>query len=399
MYIRQKYLKWMENYSGTPLVKVLVGMRRVGKSTLLNQFRDRIMKKECLKAAQVLFVDKESLEFRDLRTEVQLHKKVVEYFKKVAGKKILFVDEIQEIENWEKAISSLLKTGSYDIYITGSNANLLSSDLATFLAGRYVELSVFPLSYEEWLGAHRTHKHSAEAFERYLTFGGFPGLTRLPQDASILFQTLDALYNSIILRDVVERYQIRNSELLANLTAFFFDNVGNLVTAKSISDYLKSQHIKVSVESVQMYMGYLESCFAIHRVRRYDLKGKRYLEISEKHYLGDLGLRHATLGYRPSDIGQLLENVVYLELRRRGYSVAVGKLDHLEIDFIAEKEGQRIYLQVAYLLASKETRKREFLPLQNIKDSYPKFVLSMDPLRQDHEGIRHLFLPDFLLDG
>ncbi len=399
MYVRKDYINWLDKYLGTPLIKVLVGMRRVGKSTLLQQFKEHLINERGLLPEQILYIDMEILSNRDIIDEITLQDKIDSYFKNSQVKKLLFIDEIQEIMNWERVVVSLLKNRSFDIYITGSNAHLLSSDLATYLAGRYVEMQIYPFSYKEYLEVNGKTEHDEGIFQRYLTYGGFPGLIHLPQEDTIIFQTLDALYNSIILRDIVERYQIRNISLLENLTNFFFDNIGNVVTAKSIVDYLKSQRIKASVESVQTYMGYLAACFALFRTRRYDIKGKRFLEISEKHYLGDLGLRHATLGYRPSDINQLLENVVYLSLRKWGYSVFVGKLDNLEIDFIAEKNQNRLYIQIAYLIASPETRQREFAPLLKVKDSYPKYVLTMDPLQQDESGIRHFFIPDFLLSN
>lgn len=398
MYIREEYLLWLEKYLGSHFIKVLVGMRRVGKSTLLLQFIEHLKTKHKYKDSQILFIDKESLEFADILNAQILNKRVNEYFSSKKGKKILFIDEIQEIENWEKAVTSILKKGEIDIYITGSNAHLLSSDLATYLAGRYVKLNVYSFTYKEFLAAYNYKKHDDDSFERYLTFGGFPGLVHLPEDKTILFQTLDSLYSSIILRDIVERYKLRNVELLEKLVSYFFDNIGNIVSAKSIADYLKSQRLKVSVDSVQVYIGYLAACFAIYRVKRYDIKGKKLLEVNEKHYLGDVGLRHATLGYRPGDIGQLLENIVYIELLYRGYSVSVGKVNNLEVDFIAEKNADKMYIQVAYLLESEETRNREFNSLKKIQDAFPKYVLTMDKLRQDEAGIKHYYLPDFLLN-
>lgn len=396
MYIREKYTQWLQKYKNTPFIKVLTGMRRVGKSTILQQYASSLgidAQKE-----MVLFIDMESLEFRHIKDAENLHNEVKTYFKNSACSKFIFIDEVQEIENWEKAVNSFLKSGEYDIYVTGSNAHLLSSDLATYLTGRYVQLEVYSLSYKEYLEINNQSSHSDAIFQRFLTFGGFPGLTHLPHDERLLFQTLNGLYSSIILRDVIERYQIRNTALLENMVHFFFDNIGNIVSAKKISDYCKSQKIKVSTDAVQNYIGYLASCFALYQVKRFDLKGKRYLEINEKHYLGDIGLRHATLGYRDNDIGQLLENIVYLELRRRGYKVSIGKLDTLEIDFIAERENERIYVQVSYLLATQETRKREFRPLKMIGDSYPKIVLTMDPVVRDEEGIQHKNLCQWLLD-
>lgn len=400
MYKRIKYLNWMQKYLNTPFIKVLVGMRRVGKSTLIQQFQELLISEKNIAQTQMLFIDKESLEHRYIETEEQLFLKVNDHFRSLKPNtiKYLFIDEIQEILNWEKAVNSFLKEGSFDIYITGSNAHLLSSDLATYLTGRYVQLQVFPLSYKEFLAIKNAPTHTADLFNHYMNFGGFPGLTHLPSEESLLYQTLDGLYNSIVLRDVIERYQIRNTALLEKMVHFFFDNIGNLVNAKKIADYVKSQRISVSVDAVQNYMSYLSACFAISQVKRFDLKRKRILEVNEKHYLGDLGLRHAILGFRPGDISQLLENLVYLELAQRGYKVFIGIWDKLEVDFVAEKDGKRLYIQVSYLLASPETREREFRSLKKINDSHPKLVLSMDTILRDEDGIQHLFLPDFLMN-
>lgn len=395
MYIREKYTEWLEKYRVTPFIKVLTGMRRVGKSTIIQQYADSLLDDGNSKEA-ILFIDMESFDYRHIKNADDLYSEVISYFELYSGQKFLFIDEVQEIESWEKAVNSFLKSKEYDIYVTGSNAHLLSSDLATYLTGRYVQLEVHSLSYSEYLAINGCDTHSDEMFQKYLNFGGLPGLTHLPHEEQLLYQTLNGLYSSIILRDVIERYQIRNTALLENLVHFFFDNIGNLVNAKRISDYCKSQNIKVSTDAVQNYIGYLASCFILYQVKRFDLKGKRFLEVNEKHYLGDIGLRHSTLGYRAGDIGQLLENVIFLELKRRGYRVSIGKIDSYEVDFIAEKENNRLYVQVSYLLATPETREREFRPLKMIRDSYPKVVLTMDTLLQDEDGIKHINIPNWL---
>jgi len=251
-------------------------MRRVDKSTILQQYADLLIEDKEVKDS-ILFIDMESFEYRHVKTAEDLYTEVTSYFKTDTAKKYLFIDEVQEIENWEKAVNSFLKSGEYDIYVTGSNAHLLTSDLATYLTGRFVQLEVYSLSYREYLEINNLTSHSDEKFNDYLNFGGFPGLTHLPQEEQLLYQTLNGLYSSIILRDVIERYQIRNTALLENMIHFFFDNIGNLVNAKRISDYCKSQQIKVSVDAVQNYIGYLASCFALYRVKRFDLKGKRFL--------------------------------------------------------------------------------------------------------------------------
>ena len=396
MLIRKDYLAWMHQQRRSPFAKVLTGLRRVGKSTLLQQFETTLLE-EGLPRQNILLVDIEQLAFRHIHSAADLDKAVKAGFDGIQGERFLLVDEVQEIQGWEHAIASLLKEGGIDIYLTGSNAQLLSSDLATYLAGRYVQKDVYSFSYAEYLAFKGETRHSSALFRSYIKHGGFPGIQYLPDDDTLRFQALNDLYSSIILRDVVERYKVRNVALLERLILFFFDNIGQPVSARSITAYLKSQRLQVSTETILSYIGYLESCHALYRTSRYDIKGKRHLEINEKHYLGDLGLRHAILGEREGDIAQILENLVFLELKRRGYAVSTGLLDGYEVDFVAEKHEQRLYIQVSLLLASPETREREFRPLRSIPDAWPKIVLSMDELTRDEAGIRHRYLPDFLL--
>ena len=392
---RHNYLNWLEEHRGTPIIKVLTGMRRVGKSTLLQQFLQKLESKG-LSTNNVLLIDMEALEFQHIRTGQDLANFVTKYFEKTTTEKVVLIDEVQEIDGWEKTISALLKTQAYDLYITGSNSHLLSSDLATYLAGRYIQIHILTFSYSEYLRLHKEKFHSSTSFQSYIKLGGFPGIYHLPNQDHIRFQALNDLYSSIILRDIVERYAIRNVTLLERIILFFFDNMGQPISARSITAYLKSQNMTVSVESVLNYISYLESCFALYTVKRYNVKGKNYMEINDKHYLGDIGLRHAILGYRQGDIGQILENLVFLELKRRGYTVSTGLIDSHEIDFIATKQNEKLYIQVSYLLASPQTRERELRSLKKVHDAFPKLLLTMDELRQDEEGIQHLYLPDFL---
>ena len=314
-------------------------------------------------------------------------------------KKYLFVDEIQEISGWEKAIASYLAEGDFDIYITGSNAHLLSSDIATLIAGRYIEIPVYSLSFKEFLLFRDQKRKSVdEDFSTYLWAGGFPAIHHFDFDEEVIYQYIGGIYNSILLKDVIKRNNIRNVSLLENIMRYLFDNVGNIFTAKKVADYLKSQKLKVGIETVQNYIAYLVATFAVHKVRRYDIRGKRLLELHEKYYLGDTALRHSLLGYREGEIAGILEILVFLELRRRGYQVYIGKIENKEINFIAEKENRKIYLQVTYLLASPETIAREFSALKIIKDNYPKYVISMDKIfGTDFEGIQRINLVDFLL--
>lgn len=342
----------------------------------------------------------ESMDFDFISNYQQLHDFIKNRLNPSPERKIyLFIDEVQEIEGWEKCIASYLGTDNYDIYLTGSNAGMLSSELASLLSGRYIEFPIYSLSFSEFLDFMGKKEAGAQNnFPIYLQYGGFPALSHFDLDKEIVYQYISSLYNTILLKDVVKRYHVRNITLLENITKYTFDNIGNIFSAKKISDYLKSQRLSIGVETVQNYLSYLCSTFALYKVQRYDIKGKRILELHEKYYLGDIGLRHALLGYREADIAGMLENLVFLELKRRGYDIFIGKYGTKEIDFIATKAGDKLYVQVSYLLGSKQTIEREFSPLLAIRDNYPKYVLSMDTIfGSDYDGIKHLNLIDFLL--
>lgn len=384
---------------GVDVIKIITGMRRVGKSCIMRQLIDDLQSGG-VKAGNILYIDKELLEWDDVSDYRDLAKVVQDRLGSKKGRTYLFIDEVQEIGQWEKAILSLSKRVGMDITLTGSNAHMLSSELATLLSGRYVEFSVYSFGLSELMAYGNLDRNKAkETFGRYLRTGGLPGLQHLDDDERLVYQYIGGIYDTIILKDVVKRYQIRNVVLLENLTRFIFDNIGNIVTAKRIADYMKSQSISIGVETVLTYLTYLRDAMLLYKVRRYDLKGKRHLEIYEKYYLSDIGLRHALLGYREGDISGLLENIVYLELLRRGYSVSIGKWDGMEIDFVAEKNNERIYLQVAYLLADKKTVEREVAPLKAIPDNYPKYILSMDELfGSDLDGIKRVNLIEWLMN-
>ena len=398
MHIRQNYLNKIQPFVKKPVIKIITGMRRVGKSYFLLQIIAELEKSGVKKDA-VLYINKESLDFDFIKSYADLDKYVNKTFSGVKGRKYLFIDEIQEIKEWEKAVVSFFAKNDFDIYITGSNAHLLSSEIATLLSGRYVEIPIYALSFQEFLQFRGDKKESTEKeFLRYLRFGGLPVLHHFEFSEENVYPYISSIYDTILLKDVISKHQIRNVHLLENITRFIFDNIGNILSAKKISDYLKSQKLRVGVETVQNYLSYLAAAYVINKVPRYDLKGKRILEIHEKYFLGDVGIRHAISGYRESDISGVLENIVYLELKRKGYKVFIGKMNDKEIDFIAEKERKRIYVQVAYLLASEKTINREFNVLRNIKDNYPKYVVSMDTVfGDDFEGIQRLHIVDFLL--
>ena len=398
MYKRNLYIDRISPYIGKPVIKVITGMRRVGKSCFLqmiiNELRAQKITPKC-----ILYINKELLEYDFIQNYKDLNRYVKDAFSGIKTQKYLFVDEIQEISGWEKAIASYLAEGDFDIYITGSNAHLLSSDIATLIAGRYIEFPVYSLSFKEFLlFRNQQGKGVDEDFSTYLWAGGFPAIHHLDFDKEVIYQFIGSIYNTILLKDVIKRNNVRNVSLLENITHYIFDNIGNIFTAKKVADYLISQNLKVGIETVQNYIAYLTATFAVHKVRRYDIRGRRLLELHEKYYLGDTALRHSLLGYRKGEISGMLENLVFLELKRRGYQVYIGKIDNKEIDFIAEKENRKIYLQVTYLLASPETIEREFSALKMIKDNYPKYVISMDKIfGTDFEGIKRINLVDFLL--
>lgn len=398
MLIREQYLKNISKFINKPVIKVITGLRRSGKSFFIKQIIEKL-KKDKVSQKNILYINKESVEF-DFIVD---YKDLVNYIKKTLKdskeKKYLFIDEIQEIDSWEKAVASFLLDESFDIYISGSNANLLSSELSTLLSGRYINFPIFTLSFKEYVQSYDVQKDRLDdVFVDYLKYGGFPGLLHFDKDDETVFQYINALYDTIILNDVIHRHNIRNVGLLKNIARFVFDNIGNTFSSKTVNDYLKKEKLDVGTKTVQNYLEFIVQTFALYKVERFDIKGKRLLEVHEKYYLGDIGLRHALLGYRESDIAGILENIVFLELKRRGYNVHIGKFGDQEIDFIATKANEKLYIQVAYLLASEKTIEREFSVLSKISDNYPKFVISMDKTwGSDLNGVKRLNLLEFLL--
>jgi predicted AAA+ superfamily ATPase len=382
----------MESWVGTPVIKVVTGIRRCGKSTLLRQLADKV---ERTSGQKIILINFESLEWEHLKEYHALHHHIKT---ESAGRPALVcIDEVQECPEWERAVNSLLAEGGFDIWISGSNAHLLSSELATLLSGRYVTLHLHPLSFAEHLQFRGVPEQEAnEEFSHYLRLGGFPAIHAIPAEHQAEYY--QALYNTILLRDIVERHQIRDVALLDRIIRFTMDAVGSFISARRISEFLKSQRIDIAPKTVQQYLAHLESCFALIRVPRYDIKGKRYMEINDKYYLGDIGLRHGLIGHKNQDISGYLENLVAIELLRRGYSLGVGRMGDKEIDFVAERGNERLYIQVCYLLASQETIDREYGALEQVPDHYPKMVLSLDPLpHPGRNGILWRSLPQFLL--
>lgn len=389
---RSKYVEQVQPFIRQPLIKVLTGQRRVGKSYLLFQLMDTIQLSD--DSANIIYISCEDIDFDFLDTAKALHNYVTEQL--TSGNNYVFIDEIQEIPEFERAIRSLLLKEKVDIYITGSNANLLSGELATMLSGRYIEFQVFGLSYNEFLTFHQLESNQS-AYENYAKYGGLPYLKHLELKDSLVNEYLSSIYNTILYRDVVSRYNVRNSDFLERLVRFLADNVGSPFSAKKISDYLKSQKVNISVNLVQNFIAHLKSAFIIEEVDRYDIKGKRIFEIGNKYYFSDLGLRNVIAGYRISDRAKLLENLVYNHLRYCGYKVYVGALQQYEIDFVCERNGEKLYVQVALHLSEQTTIEREFGNLLKIEDNYPKIVVSEDTFEgNSFEGILHIPILEFL---
>ena len=390
---RPLYIDRIKPFIGKSLVKVLTGQRRVGKSYLLMQLRDLIADQS--PDTQIIYINKEQHEYSKITNSEELFLYLKENVKG-SGKVALFIDEIQDIESFEITLRDLATRGNYDIYCTGSNANLLSSELATYLSGRYIEIKVFGLSYTEFLVFYNL-PDSVATFQTYLKFGGLPYLINLNTEIEIAYEYLTSIYNTILLKDVVTRFKIRNVKFLENLIAFIADNIGSIVSSKKISDYLKSQKLNISPQVVINYLGYLESSFLIFKVKRTGIEGKKIFEIGEKYFFEDIGIRNAIVGYKSTDIHKILENIVYLHLRMAGYSVTVGQEGNKEIDFIAQRGGEKIYVQVAYMLTNEGTINREYGNLLEISDNYPKYVVTMDELTEisTYKGINRIHVKDF----
>jgi len=393
--VRKTYKNQIEKYIGKDLIKVFIGQRRVGKSYLLYQTMDSI--KRLLPEVNIIYLNLELIEYESLTDFKLLYEHVKS--KSVDDRlNVLMIDEIQEVSQFEKALKSLLAEGGFDIYCTGSNAHLLSGELATYLGGRYVEIPVYALSYPEFLLFHKLN-HNQDSIDKYLKFGGLPYLIHLKLDDDTVFDYLKNINQSILFRDVVSRFQVRNVEFLVRLIRYLAGEIGNIVSARNIVKFLKSQNIRISINVVLNYIDYLTTAMLIAKVRRADIQGKKVFELGEKYYFNDIGIRNAVVGFSPFDLGQILENVVYLHLKFLGYSVLIGKQNDKEVDFIAERNGEKIYIQVALRIVEMQTMEREFGNLKAIKDNYPKYVITLDEYTgASHEGIAHLPLNKFLYE-
>ncbi len=397
---RKLYLDRICDYIDDPMIKIIKGVRRSGKTEILKMIYDELISKG-IEKKQIIYINFESFTSQKYSDFNELYKYIVEQYNQVNKKIYILLDEIQEVEFWEKAIRSLRIDITCDIYITGSNAHMLSGDLATLLSGRYVEIEVLPLSFEEYKIFYKDvfpSKDSVDLFAHFLRFGGFPDLINIKQKEAVLYNYLTSIYDTVVLRDVIERESIRNPELLKRILTYIMDNIGQMTSGSKILDYLKgANNEKVSTTSLYNYINALEEAMILYSAKPYDIKGKKLLKRSEKFYLADLGIRHAILGYKENDIAQLLENIVYLELRRRGYDVYIGKIDDFEVDFIAKKGSNIQYYQVAYSIMEEHTAEREYRSLELIQDNYDKYIITMDELQlEGRNGIKCMNIKDFL---
>ena len=396
---REIYMQRIRPFMNTDLIKVFTGIRRAGKSVMLELVKNEL-KESGISEENFLCINFEQFSNSQYLDVQSLYKKITDFQKNTKGKIYLFFDEIQEVTGWEKCINSCRIDFDCDIYITGSNAKLLSGELATYLAGRYVEFVIYPFSFAEFFEMNLIKNPNADkatCFMQFLKTGGMPFLSNFPDDDSAKSQYLIDIYNSVVLKDVVKRNNIRDVDTLERIVAYAFSNIGHIFSATSLSKYFKSENRKISHDTILNYLKFCSDAFLFYKINRYDLEGKKIVTVNEKYYCADHGLREALFGKNIQNIDQVLENIVCLELLRRNYKVYVGKKGDLEIDFIAEKQGKKIYVQVAYLLSNEETIKREFSVYNSVKDSYPKYVVSMDELDFSQNGIIHKNIKDFLL--
>lgn len=396
---RELYMSRIRPFIGGELIKVVTGIRRSGKSVMLELVKQELLESG-VGAEHFISINFEDMRNAHLCNAQSLHEEVLRLSSTIQGKVFLFFDEIQEVANWEKCINSLRVALDCDIYITGSNAKLLSGELATYLGGRYVEFVIYPFSFSEFLALYLPifpQSSIQQCFQKYLVTGGMPYLSNLQYADEPSHQYLTDLFNSVMLKDIVKRNKVRDVDLLERILAFVTANVGTTFSATSLSKFLKSEHRTVAPETILNYIKYCCDAYLFYQVKRQDLQGKQLLATNEKYYIADHGIREAVFGGNMRDINLILENIVFMELLRRDYSVTVGKTGKKEVDFVCDKRGERIYIQVAYLLASEETIHREFDVYDSIRDHYPKYVVSLDEFDMSRNGIRHRNIRDFLL--
>ena len=396
---RELYMKRIRPFIGSDLIKVMTGIRRCGKSVMLELIKQELIESG-VNPIQFISINFEDLSYSHLQTAKSLHDEITNRAKDIDGKVYLFFDEIQEVKDWEKCINSFRVSLDCDIYITGSNAKLLSGELATYLGGRYVKFVIYPFSFGEFIELYRPINPDVsiqQCFQKYLITGGMPYLANIRYADEPSKQYLHDLFNSVQLKDIVKRNKIRDVDLLERIIAYVIANVGTTFSARSLTKFLKSEQRTVAPETILNYIKYCCDAYLFYQVKRVDLQGKQILSTNEKYYIADHGIREAVFGGNMRDINLILENIVYLELLRRGYKVTVGKTGEKEIDFVCDKRGDKLYVQVTYLLASEDTIKREFGAYDTIRDNFPKYVVSLDEFDMSRNGIKHQNIRDFLL--
>lgn len=396
---RPLYRNQIIAYADTPFVKILTGVRRCGKSTILNMIARQLQNERGVPSERIICVRFDSMEYADM-TAKEMYALLKSYLAPV-GRTYLLLDEVQEIDGWEKVINSLASDFDVDLYITGSNSRMMSSEISTYLTGRYVSFRIYTLSFAEYLSFKSTYtavEDSRTELANYVRLGGFPATHLQPYTQDEVYTIVRDIYNSTIFSDIVRRNQVRKIDQLERVVKYTFQNVGNTFSAKSISDYLKSEHRKLDNETVYSYLEKLEKAYLLHRCSRYDLQGREILKTQEKFYLADTALRYAILGYNQDSVASSLENVVYLELCRRGYRVCIGKTTDGEIDFVASRQNEKLYVQVTQQIRSEQTERREYERLLSIRDNYPKYVLTADAFAGgNYQGIKTMHIADFLL--
>ena len=395
MIIRPQYMNTRKTYRDVPLVKILAGIRRCGKSTILDMLRDDLLKSG-IAADHIISMRYTSEDFDDGMTGKAMYQGIKEQMTD-DGRYYLLLDEVQEIDGWEKAVNSLLENANTDIYVTGSNSKLMSSEISTYLTGRYISIPVYTLSFAEYLDFKKPDsRFPKELLNEYLRLGGFPIVAMGSFDERSAYQIVEGIYNSVITNDITKRHNIMNFDLFNRVVKYIVENVGKTFSANAIAKFLKSEGRSLSVEAVYNYLNWLEKAFVIYRCQRYDLQGKSVLKTQEKFYLADASLKYCIMGFHPTSIAAMLENIVYFELRRRGYEVYIGKNETKEIDFVALRRDERIYVQVCRRLP--EESDREVANLLEIKDHYPKYVVTLDELAAGNiNGVKIVHLADFLL--
>ena len=395
--IRPKYLKQITQFVDKPVIKVLTGMRRVGKSTLLTMIKDEILKN--IPDNNKIYLNFESAELFDIATAKDLHTYLQPVIKKTKGKIYFFFDEIQMVSGWERVINSLSVDKDCDIYITGSNSTLISGDLATLLSGRYTAFEIYPFTFDEFMQIFRNKKTPKEAlFDKFVQLGGMPFLHYFDLDEVPSFKYLNDVYNTVLVKDVLQYNNIRDVDIFNRILSYVLENIGHTFSANSIKNYFKNEKRAVSIDTVLNYLEYCKNAFIIKKVSRYDMESKKVLKVDEKYYVTDHGFRQAQGFSNTKDIERTLENIVFIELASRGYEVKIGKLKDREIDFIAQKNDRIFYYQVAYMLTDEKTREREFGVYKSIEDNFPKYVLSMDHFDFGRDGVIHKNIIDFLLE-